>query len=111
MEDVEPRHGLFCELIALAHATPSSLRASSADSTGVLPRWCDEHRLDLHEIEAVTVAAYIEQLGNQASKPTFKQLLAAIRQLFDYLTTSGILEVKSDSSRPLLSVVHTTCCL
>jgi site-specific recombinase XerD len=52
--------------------------------------WCDEHRLELHEIEAVTVAAYIEQLGNQASKPTVKQHLAAIRQLFDYLTTGGI---------------------
>jgi pimeloyl-ACP methyl ester carboxylesterase len=33
-----------------------------------------------------------EQLGNQASKPTVKQHLAAIRQLFDYLTTGGILE-------------------
>jgi hypothetical protein len=39
--------------------------------------WCDEHRLELHEIEGVTVAAYIEQLGNQASKPTVKQHLAA----------------------------------
>ena len=50
--------------------------------------WCDQHRLELHEIEAVTVAAYIEQLGNHASKPTVKQHLAAIRQLFDYLTTA-----------------------
>jgi site-specific recombinase XerD len=60
--------------------------------------WCDEHRLELHEIEAVTVAAYIEQLGNQASKPTVKQHLAAIRQLFDYLTTGGILEVNPAAS-------------
>src|ERR1700687_624078 len=60
--------------------------------------WCDEHRLELHEIEAVTVAAYIEQLGNQASKPTVKQHLAAIRQLFDYLTTGGILEVTPAAS-------------
>jgi hypothetical protein len=29
------------------------------------------------------------QLGNQASKPTVKQHLAAIRQLFDYLTLGG----------------------
>ncbi len=60
--------------------------------------WCDAHRLELHEIEAVTVAAYIEQLGNQASKPTVKQHLAAIRQLFDYLTTGGILEVNPAAS-------------
>src|SRR6266849_2688061 len=60
--------------------------------------WCDEPRLELHEIEAVTVAAYIEQLGNQASKPTVKQHLAAIRQLFDYLTTGGILELNPAAS-------------
>ncbi len=60
--------------------------------------WCDQHRLELHEIEAVTVAAYIEQLGNQAAKPTVKQHLAAIRQLFDYLTTGGILEVNPAAS-------------
>src|SRR6202521_6062539 len=52
--------------------------------------WCDEHRLELHE--------YIEQLGNEASKPTVKQHLAAIRQLFDYLTTGGILEVNPAAS-------------
>jgi site-specific recombinase XerD len=49
-------------------------------------------------VEAVTVAAYIEQLSNQTSKPTVKQHLAAIRQLFDYLTTGGILEVNPAAS-------------
>jgi integrase/recombinase XerD len=60
--------------------------------------WCDERRLDLHQIEAITVAAYVEQLGSEASKPTVKQHLAAIRQLFDYLTTGGILEVNPAAS-------------
>jgi integrase/recombinase XerD len=54
--------------------------------------------LDLHQIEAITVAAYVEQLGSEASKPTVKQHLAAIRQLFDYLTTGGILEVNPAAS-------------
>jgi site-specific recombinase XerD len=45
------------------------------------------------------VAAYIEHLGTEASKPTVKQHLAAIRKLFDYLTTCGILE-----SNPATSV-------
>jgi site-specific recombinase XerD len=54
--------------------------------------WCDERRLELHQIEAITVAAYVEQLG-EASRPTVKQHLAATRQLFDYLTTGGIIEV------------------
>jgi integrase/recombinase XerD len=44
------------------------------------------------------VATYIEQLGTKASKPTVKQHLAAIRQLFDYLTTGGILEVNPAAS-------------
>jgi site-specific recombinase XerD len=60
--------------------------------------WCDERRLKLADIEAIAVATYIEQLGITASKPTVKQHLAAIRQLFDYLTTGGILEVNPAAS-------------
>jgi integrase/recombinase XerD len=60
--------------------------------------WCDERRLKLADIEAITVATYVEQLGTKASKPTVKQHLAAIRQLFDYLTTGGILEVNPAAS-------------
>jgi site-specific recombinase XerD len=54
--------------------------------------WCDESRLELRDIEPITVAAYVEQLCGAVAKPTVKQHLAAIRQLFDYLTTGGILE-------------------
>jgi site-specific recombinase XerD len=50
------------------------------------------------EIEPFSVAAYIEQLGAEVSKPTVKQHLAAIRKLFDYLTTGGILESNPASS-------------
>src|SRR5229473_88870 len=53
--------------------------------------WCDDHRLSLDDIEPIAIAAYIEQLGTNAAKPTVKQNLAAIRQLFDYLVTGGIL--------------------
>ena len=60
--------------------------------------WCEERQLELQEIEALTVAAYIEQLGAETAKPTVKQHLAAIRQLFDYLTTGGILEVNPAGS-------------
>jgi site-specific recombinase XerD len=49
-------------------------------------------------LRAITVAAYIERLGTTASKPAVKQHLAAIRQLFDYLTTGGILEVNPAAS-------------
>jgi site-specific recombinase XerD len=60
--------------------------------------WCDDRRLKLEDIEAISVATYIEQLGTTASKPTVKQHLAAIRQLFDYLTTGGVLEVNPAAS-------------
>ena len=60
--------------------------------------WCDERRLKLADIEAITVATYVEQLGTKTSKPTVKQHLAAIRQLFDYLTTGGILDVNPAAS-------------
>src|SRR5216684_1084363 len=60
--------------------------------------WCDRRKFELGEIEPLSVAAYIEQLGAEASKPTVKQHLAAIRQLFDYLTTGGIIEVNPAAS-------------
>ena len=53
--------------------------------------WCDERGLHLDAIRPTTVAAYIEQLGAGMAKPSVKQHLAAIRQLFDYLVTGGIL--------------------
>lgn len=34
--------------------------------------WCDERRLKPPEIEAITVATYIEWFGSKASKPTVK---------------------------------------
>jgi hypothetical protein len=60
--------------------------------------WCDHRKLELEKIEPLSVAAYIEQLGAEASKPTVKQHLAAIRKLFDYLTTGGVLQSNPASS-------------
>ena len=60
--------------------------------------WCEERQLGLDDIEPMTVAAYIEQLGPEVSKPTVKQHLAAIRQLFDYLVTGGIVPSNPASS-------------
>ena len=49
--------------------------------------WCENRDLELDDIEPPSVAAYVEQLGSATAKPTVKQHLAAIRQLFDYLVT------------------------
>jgi integrase/recombinase XerD len=53
--------------------------------------WCEQRGLELEAIRPRTVAAYIEQLGGEMAKPSVKQHLAAIRQLFDYMVTGGIL--------------------
>ena len=58
--------------------------------------WSEDHRLGLDDIEPIAIAAYIEELGAKIARPSVKQHLAAIRQLFDYLVTGGILR----STRP-----------
>ena len=53
--------------------------------------WCESKKLPLERIEPMHVAAYIEQLGTVASKPTVKQHLAAIRMLFDWLVVGQVM--------------------
>jgi site-specific recombinase XerD len=78
---------------------PEPVRRLALDRFHLLQPHLEEGRpLRPKEIEALSVAAYIEQLGGTASKPTVKQHLAAIRQLFDYLTTGGVLEVNPAAS-------------
>src|ERR1043166_7337162 len=60
--------------------------------------WCEEKGIQLERIQPVHVAAYIEQLGEEKSKPTVKQHLAAIKMLFDYLVTGGVLPMNPASS-------------
>src|SRR5262249_28261815 len=53
--------------------------------------WCDRHQLDqLVAIEPLRMAAYIEALQTRFARPSVKQHLAAIRMLFDWLVTGGI---------------------
>jgi site-specific recombinase XerD len=68
-------------------------RAAYARAVKQFLDWCEDRRLELHDVDALTVAAYVEQLGSRTSKPTVKQHLALIKQLFAYLTSGGILEV------------------
>ena len=46
--------------------------------------WCEEKGIQLERIQPTHIAAYIEQLGEEKSKPTVKQHLAAVKMLFDY---------------------------
>ena len=56
--------------------------------------WCERHKLtELVAIEPLHVAAYIEALQRNYEKPSVKQHLAALRMLFDWLVTGGILSI------------------
>jgi integrase/recombinase XerD len=52
----------------------------------------------LVDIEPLHVATYIEALQDRMAKPTVKQHLAAIRMLFDWLVTGGILATNPATS-------------
>src|ERR1700722_2238564 len=73
-------------------------RAAYARAVKQFLDWCEDRHLELHDIDALTVAAYVEQLGSRTAKPTVKQHLAAIKQLFAYLTSGGVLEVNPAAS-------------
>jgi site-specific recombinase XerD len=55
--------------------------------------WLDPKGLRLDQIRPLHVAAYVELLTRERSAPTVKQNLAAVRMLFDYLVTGGVLEM------------------
>jgi len=62
--------------------------------------WCEYRGLRLGALNPVIVAGYVELLGRERgySKPSVKQHLAAIRMLFDYLVTGGILAANPATS-------------
>ncbi|MEM9128283.1 MAG: tyrosine-type recombinase/integrase [Pseudomonadota bacterium] len=61
--------------------------------------WCDEHGIGpLIDIEAIHVAAYVEQMTAARAAQTVKQQLAAIRALLDFLVTGGVLPANPASA-------------
>jgi len=68
-------------------------------------QWCEDRGFALERLNPVIVAGYIELLGQPVEKngrgyslPSVKQHLAAIRMLFDYLVTGGVLPMNPASS-------------
>ncbi|MGC4089438.1 MAG: tyrosine-type recombinase/integrase [Polyangiaceae bacterium] len=54
--------------------------------------WCSEGGVTLHSLNAVNVAAYLEQLDAEGmSVPSVKQHFAGIRHWLDYLTQKGVI--------------------
>lgn len=65
-------------------------RAAYARAVARFDRWCADHQFSLAALTPFHVAAYVEHLGRELSKPTVKQHLAALRMLFDYLVTGHV---------------------
>ena len=80
----------FVEFFTANIRNPNT-RTAYARAVSRFFRWCDERDVTLDQVEPVIVAAYIEELTGQKSRPTVKQHLAAIKMLFDWLTTGGII--------------------
>jgi site-specific recombinase XerD len=56
--------------------------------------WCEAQGVrSLSEVQPIHVAAWIEEQTLEASAPTVKQRLAAIRQLFDWLVVGHVIDV------------------
>ena len=80
----------FIEYFTAEIANPNT-RAAYARAVLRFLEWCEDHDRQLEQIDPVTVAAYIRQLTAKESKQLVKQHLAAIRGLFGYLVTGGII--------------------
>src|SRR5437868_1219805 len=81
----------FVEFFA-ANIRNRNTREAYARAVGAFLDWCHERGRPFEGIDAVTVATYIEHLlAGGLAKPTVKQHLAAIRMLFDWMVTGGLL--------------------
>jgi site-specific recombinase XerD len=60
--------------------------------------WCEQRGLTLTAIRPHDVAIYIEQLQNEASAPSVKQQLAAVRMMFDWLVVGQIVPANPASA-------------
>ncbi len=88
----------FAEFFAAEIRNPKTRRAY-AFAVRRFSEWCEARGLGLERIEPIVVAAYVEELQKELASPSVKQHLAAIRRMFDYLATGGVLQ-----SNPAASV-------
>lgn len=81
-----------------ANIRNSNTRAAYVRAVRRFCDWAERHAISLPQVEPMLVAAYVEELRVQYADLTVKQHLAAIRMLFDYLVTGGILRVNPAAS-------------
>lgn len=88
----------FLEFFA-ANIRNLNTRRAYARGTGEFLAWCTQRGvLSIRAVQPLHVAAYIEELGQVRSAPTVKQLLAAIRHLFDWLVIGQVVPLNPAGS-------------
>ncbi|WP_232629602.1 tyrosine-type recombinase/integrase [Methylobacterium sp. Leaf118] len=81
----------FLEFFA-AQIRNSNTRRAYAKAVVEFCAWMEGHGLaSIAAVSSVHIAAYVEELGRTQSAPTVKLRLAAIRMMFDWLATGGVL--------------------
>ena len=77
----------------------TNTRLAYARVTSAFLNWCEAHGVrELHDIQPLLVAAYIEELQQSVSKPSVKQHLAGIRMLFDWLVIGHVVATNPATS-------------
>lgn len=81
----------FLEFFTAQIRNPHTRRAY-ARAVGDFCRWAEGHGVrSIETVSSLHVAAWVEGLGRDVSPPTVKQHLAAVRMMFDWLSTGGVL--------------------
>ena len=81
----------FLEFFTAQIRNPHTRRAY-AKAAGDFCEWIEARGLpSIAAVGSIHIAAYVEELGQSHSAPTVKQHLAAIRMMFDWLATGGVL--------------------
>jgi integrase/recombinase XerD len=90
--------GRFVEFFT-ANIRNRNTRTAYGRAVAAFLAWCEERGCAFDRIGPVLVAAYVEQmLADGMAKPSVKQHLAAIRMLFDYMVTGGVLPANPAAS-------------
>lgn len=67
-------------------------RRADSRAVGDFMVWLEKQDIgSITEVSSVHVATYVETLGRHLSAPSTKLSLAAIRKMFDWLATGGVL--------------------
>lgn len=81
----------FLEFFTAQTRNPNTRRAY-ARAVGDFCAWMEARGLpSIAAVGSIHIAAYVDELGQHHAAPTVKQRLAAIRMMFDWLVTGGVL--------------------